>query len=91
MKLTAQATVSGAVMLAAVVAFRPALAQAPARPAPMHVHHVHLNSIIRRRPPSTIRNRLPLPRATTFNGERGQDGQRLSAVHEGRRAAAERS
>ena len=47
MKLTAQATLLGVLMLAAAlaVAFRPVLAQAPARPAPMHVHHVHLNSV----------------------------------------------
>jgi catechol 2,3-dioxygenase-like lactoylglutathione lyase family enzyme len=59
-------------MLAAglVVAFQPALAQAPARPAPMHVHHVHLNST----DPKAAADYYPKPFAataitTTFNGE----------------------
>jgi catechol 2,3-dioxygenase-like lactoylglutathione lyase family enzyme len=59
-------------MLAAgfVVAFQPALAQAPSRPAPMHVHHVHLNST----DPNAAAEYYPKPFAatavtTTFNGE----------------------
>jgi hypothetical protein len=72
MKLTAQAPCLGAAMLTAglVVALRPALAQAPAKPAPMHVHHVHLNSI----DPKAAAEYYPKPFAetavvTTFNGE----------------------
>ena len=73
MKLTAQATLLGVLMLAAAlaVAFRPVLAQAPARPAPMHVHHVHLNSV----EPTVAAEYYPKAFAatavtTTFNGEK---------------------
>jgi len=72
MKLTAQATLLGVLMLAAALAaaFRPVLAQAPARPAPMHVHHVHLNSV----EPKVAAAYYPKAFAatavtTTFNGE----------------------
>ena len=72
MKLTAQAILLGVLMLAAAlaVAFRPVLAQAPARPAPMHVHHVHLNSV----EPKVAAEYYPKAFAatavtTTFNGE----------------------
>jgi glyoxalase/bleomycin resistance protein/dioxygenase superfamily protein len=72
MKLTAQATLLGVLMLAAAlaVAFRPVLAQAPARPVRMQVHHVHLNSV----EPKVAAEYYPKAFAatavtTTFNGE----------------------
>ena len=67
-------------------------AQAP-KIAPMHVHHVHLNSVN----PAAAAAYYPKPFAatatkTTFNGyEAVKTGNVYHAVHEGRRAAAERA
>ena len=71
MKVTAQTTfvVSIVLVATALATYRPALAQAPAKVAPMHVHHVHLNSM----DPKAAAEYYPKPFAasavkTTFNG-----------------------
>src|SRR5712671_7516168 len=73
MKLTAQATLLGVLMLAAAlsVVVVSVINKAPARPAPMHVHHVHLNSV----EPTVAAEYYPKAFAatavtTTFNGEK---------------------
>ena len=48
MKMTAQTAfvvVSIILVATSLATYRPVLAQAPAKVAPMHVHHVHLNSV----------------------------------------------
>ena len=73
MRVTAQITfvvVVIALAAASVGTYRPLLAQAPAKIAPMHVHHVHVNSMN----PKAAADYYPKPFAlsatrTTFNGD----------------------
>jgi catechol 2,3-dioxygenase-like lactoylglutathione lyase family enzyme len=72
MKVTAQTAfvvVSIVLVATSFATYRPVLAQAPANVAPMHVHHVHLNST----DPKAAAEYYPKPFAasavkTTFNG-----------------------
>ena len=73
MKVTAHTTFVIVLLIlvaASFATYRPVLAQAPAKVAPMHVHHVHLNSMN----PKAAAEYYPKPFAvsatrTTFNGE----------------------
>jgi Glyoxalase/Bleomycin resistance protein/Dioxygenase superfamily len=71
MKLAGQTTLTVGVILIGLshAAYRPILAQAPGKIAPMHVHHIHLNSTN----PKAAAEYYPKPFAasaekTTFNG-----------------------
>ena len=69
MKVTVFVVVLLIFVAASPATYRPVLAQAPAKIAPMHVHHVHLNSVN----PKAAAEYYPKPFAasaamTTFNG-----------------------
>lgn len=75
-------------LAAATVTSWPALAQGPAAIAPMHVHHVHLNSVNTAAAAYYPKSVPYLSNEDDFQRVRGgQDGERLFALHESQHAA----